>query len=158
MARSPAVSAETHVATSPVDAIELELARLARRLERVRLTAEAGGIALERAAYALLRELDDSGPERLTAVAARLALDTSTVSRQAAALETAGLIARDPDPSDRRAQLLRVSEQGRIALRETRAARRELFLEVIGGWSDVDRRRFAALLRRFNDQIAGRTA
>lgn len=141
-----------------VDAIEVELGRLARQLERVRLSAGPGAVVLERAAYALLRELDESGPERLTAAAARMGLDASTVSRQVGALEAAGLVVRDPDPTDRRAQLLRLSAAGRSALRETRAARRGAFLEVIGAWEREDRKRFAALLRRFNDEIAGRTA
>lgn len=141
-----------HPPTRPIDAIEHELGRLAGRLSRVRL--DATEIALERAAYALLRELEAAGPERLTAVAARMGLDASTVSRQAAALEAAGLIARDPDPSDRRAHLLRVSERGADVLRQTRAARRGLFLQVMASWSDADRGRFARLLRRFNDEIA----
>jgi len=141
-----------------VDLVEAELSRLARRLERVRLSASGGDVALERAAYTLLRELHDAGPERLTVMAARLGLDTSTVSRQIAMLETAGLVRRDPDPDDRRAHLVGVSAAGERALRETRAARRRLFDDVMAGWSEEDRRRFADLLRRFNDEITERRA
>jgi DNA-binding MarR family transcriptional regulator len=80
-------------------------------------------------------------------------LDVSTVSRQVAALQAAGLICRAPDPSDGRAALLTVTPTGRDVLERTRAQRRQILHDVLAGWPAQDVELFAGLLAKFNADL-----
>ena len=61
------------------------------------------------AAYPLLFALA-VGPMRMSELAAHIHSDISTVSRQVAHFEALGLITRDPDPTDGRAQQLHLTD------------------------------------------------
>ncbi|MEU0765159.1 MarR family transcriptional regulator, partial [Streptomyces microflavus] len=67
---------------------------------------------LEPNAYGLLLWLRRSGSTRLTDLAAELGIGKGTLSRQIQGLEALGLVRRDPDPVDRRAAQLRLTEEG----------------------------------------------
>lgn len=60
-----------------------------------------------------LKNLYDFGPMRPQALAASLFLDKSTTSRVLEALERKAYVARQPDPDDGRAQLVRATAAGR---------------------------------------------
>lgn len=97
----------------------------------------------------MLVQLAKRGPLRSTELAATMHLDASTISRHLAGLEQQGLIVRETDPADRRAQRIALTPAG---LAEARAAiavivrRNEL---VFAEWSEADRRTFARLLNDF---------
>jgi DNA-binding MarR family transcriptional regulator len=140
---------------SSVEHVERELTLLVRRVQRVDLHhREQGPQLLEQPAYCVLVRVHDSGPLRLGALATAFALDVSTVSRQVQALEAAGLVHRDPDPSDRRASLLTITSAGRDALRRTRASRQQLLGDLLATWSAQDLATFAGLLERFNADLS----
>ncbi|MCY0903164.1 MAG: MarR family transcriptional regulator, partial [Firmicutes bacterium] len=61
--------------------------------------------SLDRSAYLLLAELDEAEALSVSVLADSLFLDISTASRQVAALEAKGLVARITDPEDGRACL-----------------------------------------------------
>ena len=105
---------------------------------------------VERAAYGILAWLHDAGPLRPSALATHFHLDASTISRQVASLEQAGLIAREPDPEDRRACRLRLTEHGREVLTTTRTERRGVVRTLLESWSPEDLATFASLLAAFN--------
>lgn len=87
--------------------IETEVALLMRLGEATRrATGSAEHRVLDRAAYVILRHLDATGPQNVSALAARLNLDGSTVTRQVSALQRDGLIARAPDPADGRGTVI----------------------------------------------------
>ncbi|GAB3942171.1 hypothetical protein GCM10027614_28770 [Micromonospora vulcania] len=87
--------------------IETEVALLMRFGEATRrATGTAEHRVLDRAAYVILRHLDTAGPQNVSALAARLNLDGSTVTRQVSALQRDGLITRTPDPSDGRGTVI----------------------------------------------------
>jgi DNA-binding MarR family transcriptional regulator len=102
---------------------------------------------------ALLGSLDDGGQMRPSALAAALHLDLSSVSRQVAALEREGWVAREPDPSDSRAALLELTPLGREALRRVRARRVDHLRDRLPGWSDDELNSFAAALHRFRTDL-----
>ncbi len=132
--------------TAPATAEEAVMAatvRVGRRL-RQRLP----GDEVEFTSLALLKMVAHAGPLRLTALAAGLDLDASTVSRQVRALEERGLIERTTDPDDGRASRLAVTESGRRSLEEGAQRRRALIGEVIADWSDEDRDSLRILLHR----------
>src|SRR5215470_10818834 len=101
-----------------IQSIETEIALLLRRAEATRRA--AAGVehrALDRAAYVILRQLDEGGDLNVGSIAARLGLDGSTVTRQVAAMERDGLVERRRDPSDGRGTLIVVTTHGRARLR-----------------------------------------
>ncbi len=133
-----------------VESIEQELTLLVRRAQKVHLRGGPTEQVVERAAYGILAWLHDTGPLRSSELAAHFHLDASTISRQVAALEQAGLVTREPDPDDRRALRLRLTEHGRGVLKKTRAERRGVVRELLRSWSPEDLASFASLLEAFN--------
>ena len=133
-----------------VESIEQELTLLVRRAQKVHLRGGPTEHVVERAAYGILAWLHDAGPLRPSALAAHFHLDASTISRQVASLEQAGLITREPDAEDRRACRLRPTEHGRTVLTTTRAERRGVVRELLQSWSPEDLANFASLLAAFN--------
>jgi DNA-binding MarR family transcriptional regulator len=77
----------------------------------------------------VLAELVRGGPRRMSALAdlegVRMPSMTDVVRR----LERLGLVAREADPADRRAVLVRVSDEGRRFYDELRVAREEFLRE-----------------------------
>ncbi|MFJ8357285.1 MarR family winged helix-turn-helix transcriptional regulator [Streptomyces sp. NPDC093984] len=104
--------------------------------------------------YTLLGHLEESGGCRATDLAAHYALDKSTVSRQVAALQRAGLIERRQDPDDHRVQVLQLTQAGTRILAQVTESRREAFRERLAGWPEQDLERFAAYLLRYNAAAA----
>ncbi|MEU8033759.1 MarR family winged helix-turn-helix transcriptional regulator [Streptomyces sp. NPDC049099] len=100
--------------------------------------------------YTLLSHLEEQAGCRATDLAAHYALDKSTVSRQVAALERAGLIERRPDTEDARVQVLHLTQAGREILAQVTCRRRAAFRERLANWPEEDLVRFAAYLERYN--------
>jgi len=138
--------------TSGYDRVEAALTALVRRTHRVHLHPGDGPV-LERAAYGLLGRLYDQGPMRHGALAVCFGLDPSTVSRQVQGLEEAGLVVRRPDPADRRAAVVDLTEAGRAALCHTRAARRQLMRGLLAEWTEAERDEFADYLERVDEGL-----
>ncbi|HEX8508705.1 MAG TPA: MarR family transcriptional regulator, partial [Propionibacteriaceae bacterium] len=84
------------------------------------------GDGLDPATFWLLKGLADRGALRVTELAALGNLDVSTVSRHVTQLHRSGLIERTPDPDDRRAQRVALSEQGQELLTRSLIRRRTL--------------------------------
>jgi DNA-binding MarR family transcriptional regulator len=139
-----------------VEFIEQELTLLVRRAQKVHLRGSPTEHVVERAAYAILAWLHDTGPLRPSALAAHFHLDASTISRQVASLEHAGLITREPDAEDRRACRLRLTGHGRTVLTTTRPERRGVVRELLQSWSPGDLANFASLLAAFNAGLDNR--
>jgi DNA-binding MarR family transcriptional regulator len=70
--------------------------------------------------YAILARLADEGPLPVGALAARLAMDRSTLSRELAPLISAGLVATTPDANDGRRRLLSLSTAGSACVADAR--------------------------------------
>ncbi|MFY1635707.1 MarR family winged helix-turn-helix transcriptional regulator [Solwaraspora sp. WMMB335] len=111
---------------------------------------------LERAAYTLLVRIAGDQPDRLSVLAEDLGLDISTVSRQVAALEAAGLATRAADPSDRRASVITPTEHGREVYARNRAIWVNAVRELLTDWTPQQRCEFSALLGRLIDSITTR--
>ncbi|WP_148284008.1 MarR family winged helix-turn-helix transcriptional regulator [Luteimicrobium xylanilyticum] len=135
--------------------IEFQVAQLLRRADRSvsRGSKRPGTGVMDRAAYLLLHRLVGEGAENVNVLADRLGLDASTVTRQVAVLEKAGHVRRTRDPHDGRAVLVEPTDEGVEALAENRAERQELYGEVLGDWSRLDRALLAELLARLNSSL-----
>jgi DNA-binding MarR family transcriptional regulator len=135
--------------------VELGLAHLLRRAERTTAatTARTGGHDLDRSGYLLLHALRDGGPQRVQALADRLGIDASTVTRQVVALERAGHVQRSRDPHDGRAVVVTATASGRDALRAQRRRRATTYSTVLADWAPEDRTLLADLVERLNADL-----
>ena len=135
--------------------VELGLAQLLRRAERTTAatTVRTGGHDLDRSGYLLLHALRDGGPQRVQALADRLGIDASTVTRQVIALERAGHVQRSRDPHDGRAVLVSATAGGRDALHAQRRRRSATYSTVLADWSPADRTLLAELVERLNADL-----
>ncbi|QGV82581.1 MarR family transcriptional regulator [Streptomyces ficellus] len=105
---------------------------------------------LEPAAYGLLVRLDEAGTQRATGLAGYFGVGKATMSRQLRALEDLGLVARDPDPADGRASLVRLTDEGRDRFRRVRDARRARYRRKLAGWDRAEVAELARLLHQLN--------
>ncbi|MEU7778272.1 MarR family winged helix-turn-helix transcriptional regulator [Micromonospora sp. SD19] len=142
---------------STLGQIETEVALLMRFGEATRrATGTAEHRVLDRAAYVILRHLADAGPQNVSALAARLNLDGSTVTRQVSALQRDGLITRTPDPSDGRGTVISPTPAGLQRMAAVQAARTRLYGDMLADWSAEDRATLAVLLGRLNQALINR--
>jgi len=129
--------------------IETQIAYLMRLGEASRrATSLKPHRALDRAAYVILRYLQQGGPQNVSAIAARLNLDGSTVTRQVTALQEAGLIERKQDPRDGRGTVVAPTEMGLKQVDAVAAARRAVYDRVLADWTTEDRQQLATMLER----------
>jgi DNA-binding MarR family transcriptional regulator len=137
--------------------IERELTVLMRTITRAkRHDADNPLHGVEPTALWLLSQLVEYGPHRLTALAAAVHLDISTVSRQVAALEARGWAERHPDPDDGRAVLFHPTPEGLALLESTHRRRMDFLRELVSGWSPADRDQLARLLSQLNQEMRRR--
>ncbi len=119
-----------------------------------RLKARAAAEGGDPAALHVVHMVHDYGPLRLTDLAARASLDTSTVSRHVRALEAAGHLTRTGDPDDRRATRIAITTHGVTLLRGALEARGRWLDEAVAGWPPEERTALAALLARLAEDLA----
>ena len=135
------------------DEIEQQLLRLLRRTQAIHVRTSSGDVVLERSSYGILCLILDEGPQRLGTIAQTFTLDPSTITRQVQAVVNAGLAAKSVDPSDRRATLLALTDEGRVAIEEARNYRRTSLRVVLANWTEEERTDFGRALRRFNTTV-----
>jgi DNA-binding MarR family transcriptional regulator len=110
------------------------LLALVRGIDRVHSSGalvEHSGVQFERALHPVLMTIGKLEPIRMTDLALALALERSTVSRQATRLEELGFVRRVPDPEDARASLLEISPAGHDVLSKLYAAWDEILGEQL---------------------------
>ena len=126
------------------------VSRLARELEqRMEPTYRARG--LEGGWYDVLATLRRSGPPyqlRPSELTGTVMLTSSGTTKRLDRLETAGLIARTPDLTDRRGTLITLTEAGHAALDATIEAHLDNERELIAGLTAREQEQLAALLRK----------
>lgn len=110
--------------------------------------AEAG-LDLDPAFMPVLVRLGTWGAAGVVELAGELGRDHSTMSRQLARLEAAGLAERTSSDADARVRIARVTSQGLEAVRALSAARRRSLDQALEGWTARDRQALASLLGRF---------
>lgn len=86
---------------------------------------------LTMAQISILLTLLDTGPIRMTELAARERVRTPTTTVAIRRLEKLGLVKRTRDPSDMRAVLVEVTAEGQVQYREALEARRAHLAELL---------------------------
>ena len=98
------------------------------------------------------------GPARVSDVAKRLNVDLSVASRQVAALCAAGYVQRRPDPEDRRAHRVSLTDAGQRVLGESHRRMVHAFGTVLEDWSPDDVMDLADKLQRLREDFESETA
>jgi DNA-binding MarR family transcriptional regulator len=129
--------------TEPLDVAELtavteRFTRMSIRLPRTQ--------QLSFTTLSVLHTLAGRGPHRMTELAASEQVTQSAITQMVTKLEREGLVAREPDPSDGRAVLVRVTEAGAAIVEGRRAERRNGLAELAGQLSAAERAAVAAAL------------
>jgi DNA-binding MarR family transcriptional regulator len=133
----------------PVQLADL-LHRLTRRLRRAqaeRLAPLGLTPAQERALRLITRSEE---PPRMTELADRLGIVPRSLTTVIDALEEAGLVRREIDPSNRRAILLRLTDEGAAVRDELREARRRAAEDLFAPLTAGDRETLAGLLTQLD--------
>jgi DNA-binding MarR family transcriptional regulator len=136
--------------TDPTLEVADLLGQAVRRLHRGTNEALAP-LGLSRAQARLVRLVAD-GPLRMTAIAERLGVVPRTVTDVVDGLEATGLVARRPDPEDRRATFIALTPGGVELLDRLDAVRRESAAQLLGRLAPDD---LATLRLLLLDLIAG---
>lgn len=136
---------------SAIDSLEQQLSMLWRRARaNSHRVAREVHPDMEPAAYGLLTVLQREKSMRLTDLAASIGVGKPSVSRQVAMLEQLGLVSKETDPSDGRAQSISLTELGLQKLKSAQSARRSAFVSRLEDWSVKDLNSLAGLLDRLN--------
>ena len=113
----------------------------------------AAGVPLDRAGAALLRKMADADPMRPGELAARLGVEASHVTRTVQHLERSGHVVRVPDPEDRRAQRIELTDAGREAVVRIRETGVRGMQAALAHWDPDDLRLLAGLFHRMVDDF-----
>lgn len=111
------------------------------------------GLTITSPLFAILGILGTAGEMRMQAVAARTGSDVSVVSRQVAALEDAGCVARRVDEQDRRVTMLSLTGRGRERHAAGLKQRVDLFRGAMRNWSETDASTLLTLIDRVNKDL-----
>jgi DNA-binding MarR family transcriptional regulator len=134
---------------SPIGVIG-RISRLARELEQ-RLEPVYAEQGLEPGWYDVLATLRRSGPPyrlRPTEFSNALMLTSSGTTKRLDRLEQAGLVARTPDPDDRRGTLITLTAAGRELVDAASEAHLANEHRLLSALTEGERERLAALLRK----------
>ena len=105
---------------------------------------------MEPAAYGLLTMIRKTGPIRLTELASCIGVGKPSVSRQIAFLESIGLVLKEADPLDGRAQTIRLTPKGEEKMHQVQDARHQVFRERLGEWPVEDLEALATYMAKLN--------
>ncbi|WP_283138235.1 MarR family winged helix-turn-helix transcriptional regulator [Rhizohabitans arisaemae] len=139
-----------------VDAVELgmEMSRAMRAFTRY-ANARFAEHNLNTARIRLLTAVAENTRVRMGELADRLGVTARTVTALTDGLEKEGIVARKPDPADRRAFQLELTPKGQDALGRIDQLERQVTGEIFDCLNPAERAQLAALLHRVSTSLAG---
>ena len=103
----------------------------------------------------LLLCLQKRGPLRGTDIADFFSQSPRTVTEAIDGLERDGLVERKPDPSDRRAKQIHITDKGVDAVARTEPLRRQIIDQTFGILSADDRESLGVILEKLSQSLPG---
>ncbi|MDG9707071.1 MarR family winged helix-turn-helix transcriptional regulator [Streptomyces sp. DH10] len=136
-----------------------QLLRLTRRVHRIQKRhLEHRDLGITPAQSRLLRTLAHWGsPPRMADLAERLEVVPRAVTTLVDGLEASGKVRRVPDPVNRRVIRIELTDDGRKALGELRAARRSAAEEILAPLTEEQREALGGLLNTLIDGAPARS-
>ena len=119
---------------------------------------EMSAAGLSMARTKMLRRLQEQGPTRQSVLAADFELSPHSITDIVDALERLGLAERRPDPVDRRAKLVAITDAGQSALDVANVTRERLLTQIFGSLTEDDRAALLRLLGQLDDAVQQVTA
>ncbi|MGH3180114.1 MAG: MarR family winged helix-turn-helix transcriptional regulator [Streptosporangiaceae bacterium] len=107
---------------------------------------EMSGCGLSMARTKVLLRLREQGPVRQSVLAAAFGLSPHSIIDIVDGLERRGMAERRPDPTDRRAKLVAITDAGLAGLDVANATRQRLLTHIFGALSEADRTTLLRLL------------
>jgi DNA-binding MarR family transcriptional regulator len=138
-----------------IDKMAIRYGRIYMRLHRLldrRMAAEGASLARTK----MLHYIANNAPVRAADVAEWFDLAPRTVTQAIDTMERDALVVRVPDPADRRAKRLDITDKGRQVLHQTEPLRRELVEQAFSLLSQEDTEHFARILDRLELAIETR--
>ncbi|MFF9482241.1 MarR family winged helix-turn-helix transcriptional regulator [Streptomyces sp. NPDC014733] len=146
----------------PVVALQRALVMLSYLLTRSQAherLAERAGVSARRSDLWLLMALEGvGGVSRVGDLADHLMVEPSHVTRQIGRLAAEELVARTPDPLDRRARLVAITQHGRTVLGRLQGARQHTLHQALDGFDPRDVAITAEVLNRLTEHVREREA
>lgn len=124
------------------------------RSMRLAFDQRAKPFGLTRAQWLLLAHVSRHDGIRQNALAEILDIEAMTLARTADRLEAAGFLRRDPDPTDRRANLLRLTDAALPLVGELRRVAKGLWAEALSGISPESERQVVDVLKTIKANLA----
>lgn len=121
------------------------LSRLNRRAHRI-LTGRLTAAGFSGYQYRLLAALAETGPMSQVELGQRAGLDRSDVTHEIETLSKRSLVERSPDPTDRRRNVVALTEAGAASLEPLDEIVENVQNDLLAGLSENDRREFDRLL------------
>jgi DNA-binding MarR family transcriptional regulator len=137
-----------------IDHALTRIGRVANSRRAVALREARSGVRLQPATLATLATVYRRGPVRQSDISESIEFEPSRVSKEVQRLLAAGLVVAQPDPSDRRAVLLRVTREGGEAFERYRTAADDILAEALVDWSDQDLQTAAQVLGRLAASVS----
>lgn len=109
---------------------------------------------LDATSVVAITTLAREGAMRPSALAERLRVGASNVSKISARLATLGLVQKVADPADSRASLLQLTPAGESVMAALVEAGDRMMAEILADWPEADRSELARLLQRFERDAA----
>jgi DNA-binding MarR family transcriptional regulator len=131
-----------------------EINETARALRRV-FDQRAATLGVTRPQWRVLARLKREPGLRQVELAERLDMEPITLCRIVDRLEEAGLVERKPDPSDRRAWLLGLTEKATPLVKQLRGLAHDFAMEAIEGMEERDLRKLQVQLAAIRANVAG---
>ena len=111
-------------------------------------------IGLSEARARLLVAVGEREPARMGRLANDLGVSARSVTGMVDALESEGLITREPDPDDRRATLLRLTADSQVRMSRLHEAQNQLAEELLAPLGSDDRAELYRMLRLLKSAAA----
>lgn len=147
--------AKPHDPASPAEPVVRYLGSVIgwARLRSFDLIHERAGVDVDRSGIVILTTLHRLGPMRMSALAADIGLDRSTISRQVAAVVRSGYVQKMDDSADARASLLTLTARGQAARKKLADAWHDIVIELLADWSHDEQVQLGRLLGKLVYQM-----
>lgn len=123
------------------------------RLVKKRFDRFAETTGMSRAQWHVLAHVSKREGINQAALADVVGVEPITICRMVDRLEALDLVERRPDPSDRRARLVHMTERARPGLERMKAAAQGLFEEALDGLTEDERAMLMSLLDRVRTNL-----
>lgn len=128
------------------------------RLLRRRFEQRARGTGLSRAQWQVLAHVQRREGAKQACLAEMMDIEPITLTRLLDRMEEAGWVERRPDPGDRRARLLYLTDKARPKLAEMRLLAQEIYEEILHGLSPEGRETLMQALLHVRTNLTDRPA